>query len=126
VTAAGCRAGVYCSGIEAQEAAGVTVRTAVDIRQNAGGRKIAYWVTNDVCPPSPGCALPKTLKPGASGVGFADVWQFAQSPKRRNFAQGCSNYSADGNCYVPGVGQPIHLDLNVATSADPSHGRSRK
>ena len=49
VIAAGFRAGVYCSGIAAKES-GVSIVTADDIRQNAGGRKIAYWVTNDACP----------------------------------------------------------------------------
>ena len=59
VTAAGFRAGIYCSGIPAKEGKSVTVVTAEDIRQNAGGRKIAYWIANDACPPSPGCAFPK-------------------------------------------------------------------
>ena len=59
VTAAGFRAGIYCSGIAAKEDGGVTVVTADDIRQNAGGRKIVYWVANDACPPSPGCAFPQ-------------------------------------------------------------------
>ncbi len=76
------RAGIYCSGIAAQESPGVSIVTADDIRQNADGRKIAYWVTNDACPPSPGCAFPKRPPaPAESGISFADVWQFAQSPK---------------------------------------------
>jgi hypothetical protein len=126
---AGFRAGVYCSGIWAQEKSGGRVITAEDIRQNAGARPITYWVTNDACPPSPGCALPqRPPSPSTSGVAFADVWQFAQSPRRKDVARGCGqSYAADGNCYVPewGSGQQLHVDLNTATSADPSRGRTR-
>jgi len=95
INAGGFRAGIYCSGIAAPEGNGITVITAEDIRQNAGARKIAYWVTNDACPPSPGCTFPShTPSPSQSGVGFAEVWQFAQSPKRRDVAAGCQANSA--------------------------------
>lgn len=124
VTAAGFRAGVYCSGIAAHESGGVSVVTAEDIRQNAGARKITYWVTHDGCPPSPGCEFPrKPPLPSASGVDFADIWQFAQSPRRPDFAAACRNYNRDGNCYPPGVNpsQGLHIDIDTATSPDPSH-----
>lgn len=127
VNAAGVRAGIYCSGIAAQESPGVSIVTANDIRQNAGSRKIIYFVTNDACPPSPGCAFPrKPPEPAASGIAFADVWQFAQSPKRREVAGGCpANYHPDGNCYPPGVdrGKKVHVDVDTANSPDPSRGR---
>ncbi len=129
VTAAGFRAGVYCSGIAAKEGHGVMVVTAQDIWANAGGRKIAYWVANDVCPPAPGCSFPsRPPAPSDSGMAFADVWQFAQSPKRPEFAAHCTNYSRDGNCYPPGVtpGRRLHLDVNTAASADPSEARTRE
>jgi hypothetical protein len=132
VSAAGFIAGVYCSGIAAKETSGEAVITANDIRQNAGGRKIEYWVVNDACPPSPGCTVAKRgLLPQESGIGFAEVWQFAQSPKRPDFARGCSaTYSKDQNCYVEAGSMAsflsrLPLDLNVATSGDPSHGRNR-
>ena len=129
VNSAGFVAGVYCSDIAAKEGSGASIVTAEDIRANAGGRKITYWVVNDSCPPSPGCTVSrKDLLPGASGMSFADVWQFSQSPKRTDFARGCpANYNKDGNCYPPGVdpAQRLHVDLNVATSSDPSHGRTR-
>jgi hypothetical protein len=129
VTAAGFRAGIYCSGIPAKEGKRVTVVTAEDIRQNAGGRKIAYWIANDACPPSPGCAFPKRPPgPTESGIDLADVWQFAQSPKRRDVAAGCpANYDRDGSCYPPGVDQArhLHVDVNTATNPDPSQGRTR-
>ena len=125
VTQSGFGAGVYCSGIVFKEASGASVITAENIRQNAGGRKIAYWVTNDACPPSPGCTTKAPLAK-ESGVDFADIWQFAQSPKRKDVAAGCSGYNSDGNCYAGArADQRIHLDLNTATSAEPSHGRSR-
>ena len=82
VASAGFRVGVYCSGIAFKEGSGSSIITAVDIQQNAGGRELAYWVSNDACPPSPGCAFPR--KPptlAESGVSFAEVWQFAQSPR---------------------------------------------
>jgi hypothetical protein len=128
VSAAGFRAGVYCSGMPAQEG-GSTVVTAEDIRQNAAGRKIVYWVSNDACPPSPGCAFPRRPPaPAASGVDFAEIWQFAQSPRRKAVAASCpANYAPDGNCYPPGVrpGEELHVDLDTATSPDPSEGRRR-
>jgi len=122
-------AGVYCSGIASREGSGTSIVTAEDIRKNAGGRKIKYWAVNDSCPPSPGCTSSrKDLLPRSSGISFADIWQFSQSPKRTDFARGCSaNYNKDGNCYPPGVdpSQRLHVDLDVATSSDPSHGRTR-
>jgi hypothetical protein len=51
------------------------------------------------------------------------VWQYAQSPRRKEITAACSKtYAADGNCYVPGLPK-IMLDLSVAASPDPSHGR---
>lgn len=128
VIAAGFRAGVYCSGISASEGGGLTVITAEDIRKNASGRKLTYWVANDACPPSPGCSISrKPPLPSQSGVDFADVWQYAQSPRRTEFAAQCRNYNQDGNCYPPGVAPALrlHMDLNTASSADPSAGRTR-
>lgn len=125
---AGFRAGVYCSGIGSKEGSGASVITAEDIRNNASGRKLSYWVTNDACPPSPGCVIPKRVPlPTESGVHFASVWQFAQSPRRNDFASGCSNYNRDGNCYTPGLeGSHMHVDVDVADSPDPSAGRTGK
>jgi hypothetical protein len=124
VIAAGFRAGIYCSGMPSPDTGHVV--TAQDIRGQAGGRNIAYWATNDACPPSPGCSFPQhPPSPAESGVGFAAVWQFAQSPRRNDVAAHCSNYSR-GNCYPPGVSaaQGLHVDVNTATSSDPSHGRT--
>lgn len=149
VTDAGFRAGVYCSGISFVEDGNIV--TAEDIRTHAGRsarstpsasptwnarstqpptqpREITYWAINDACPPSPGCAFPANPpSPAQSGVRFAEVWQFAQSPRRKDVAAQCHNYDHDGECYPPGIpaAQQLHVDLNSATSADPSQGRQR-
>jgi hypothetical protein len=126
VTAAGFRPGIYCSGIAAKDDGNIV--TAADIRQNAGARQIVYWAINDACPPAPGCAFPASPpSPSESGVRFAEVWQFAQSPQRKDVAGQCSNYSRDGNCYPPGIAaaRPLHVDVDTATTPDPSHGRTR-
>jgi hypothetical protein len=125
VTRAGYGAGIYCSGIPFRESARVSVVTANDIRDHAGGREIHFFVSNDQCPPSPGCALPRTLaSPGDSGVKFADAWQFAQSPRRPEMTAACrQTYAPDGNCYPPGSG--VYVDVDTANSGDPSQARSR-
>jgi hypothetical protein len=125
ITAAGFRAGIYCSGQPATDDGNVV--TAEDIRKNAGNREITYWAINDSCPPAPGCAFPQRApSPKQSGIDFAEVWQFAQSPQRKDVAGRCSNYARDGECYPPGLAaQKLHVDVNSATSLDPSHGRTR-
>lgn len=126
VNGAGFRAGVYCSGIASRDDGNVV--TAADIRASAGGRQIVYWAIDDACPPAPGCGFPtRPPSPTQSGVDFAEVWQFAQSPQRKDVAGRCTNYSRDGECYPPGIpaGLHLHVDVNTATSADPSGGRTR-
>jgi hypothetical protein len=124
VIAAGFRAGIYCSGIPNADDGNVV--TAEDIRQSAGKREIVYWAINDACPPAPGCAFPPyPPSPSQSGVDFAEVWQFAQSPRRKDVAAHCTNYSHDRNCYPPGIATGLRIDVNSATSSDPSQGRSR-
>jgi len=126
VRAAGFRAGVYCSAMPVMDD-GAPVVTADDIRDHARGRAIVFWVYNDACPPAPGCVYPiNPPKPSASGFAQAEVWQFAQSPRRKEFTQRCAaTYAADGNCNPPaesGAGG-IFLDLDSANSPVPSHGR---
>lgn len=123
VTVAGFRAGIYCSGIPNPDDANIV--TAEDIRRSAGARRIVYWAINDACPPSSGCSFPKhPPSPAESGLSFAEIWQFAQSPQRKDVAAYCSNYSRDGECYAPGTSSPkIYIDVNSANSPDPSNGR---
>jgi Domain of unknown function (DUF1906) len=127
VNASGYRAGVYCSGIPASETGGATIITANDLRDNSDRRKIVFFVYNDSCPPSPGCAFPRNPpSPQQSGVPFAAVWQFAQSPRRLEITASCpSNYHADGNCYAPllKLADGVSIDLDSADSPDPSSGR---
>jgi len=127
VVAGGFRAGIYCSGIPAVDDENIV--TSDDIRKSAGSRRIVYFVTNDACPPAPGCAFPKRApSPVESGIRFADIWQFAQSPRRAEFTAKCSaTYNSDGNCYPPGVdiAKHLHVDVETASSPDPSKGRSR-
>jgi hypothetical protein len=122
---AGFLAGVYCSGIPVKEGPGITITTAEDIRNQRPLNEIVIWAFNDVCPPSPGCAFPQNPPaPSASGISYAKVWQFSQSPRRKERTALClSKYAPDGNCYAPSdIAHKWFLDLNTATSADPSNG----
>jgi glycoside hydrolase-like protein len=122
---AGFLAGVYCSGIPVIEEPGVSITTADDIRSHAPTREIVIWAYNDACPPSPGCAFPENPPaPSSSGISYAAVWQFAQSPRRKKLTARCpAKYASDGNCYAPGdSAHAWFLDVNSATSPDPSGG----
>lgn len=138
VRKAGARAGVYCSDLKVQDSSGVT-STAEDIATREAEReqgkntghnpaKLALWIADDSCPPSPGCALPppqldalpENLKP------FATVWQYALSPRRVQFSAACPrNAAPDGNCYAPAMpqGASSFVDLDTANSPDPSEDR---
>jgi hypothetical protein len=119
------KAGAYVSGQAVPDGPGKTITTAQDIQVQAAIKHlqpVALWVYDDGCPPSNGCTLrPPPLS--ASGTPDAVVWQYAQSPRRKEITSSCAKtYGADGNCTLaelPGV----HLDLSVSSSADPSHGR---
>ncbi len=129
VNSGGYRAGVYCSGIPAAEKGGTVIITADDIRKNAGDRKISYFIANDQCPPSPGCVLKNPPMPKDSKIDYADIWQFAQSPRRSDLTKSCAQtYNVDGNCYPPNVdpNTKLHIDVEVANDPDPSHARSSK
>jgi hypothetical protein len=120
------RGGAYCSGVRLPDGPGRTITSAEDLQEHLDGRKLAFWIFNDVCPPSPGCVFPQT-PPAVVQGGFpeATVWQFAQSPRRKERTAQCSaTYSRDGNCYAPGdAAHKWLLDANVATSANPSGPR---
>jgi len=128
VVKGGYRAGVYCSGIPFRESSTVSIVTADDIRDHAGGREIHFFISNDQCGPSPGCVFPKQApKPTECGVAFADAWQFAQSPRRPEMTAACrQTYAPDGNCYPPGVSPAsgLHVDVDTAKSPDPSQARA--
>jgi hypothetical protein len=121
----GFRAAVYCSGIPIDEGEGLKLITADFIRDQIKPAELIYWVFNDSCPPSPGCATPQNPPlPSKSAVAYAQVWQFARSPRDKETARHCRGYAKDGNCYAPfDTAHKFNLDLNVATSTDPSAPR---
>lgn len=127
VAAARFLPGVYGSGQKVDEGHGQSITTAEDIEAQVVAKHlhpVVMWVYQDACPPSTGCTLrPPPL--AASGTADAEVWQYAQSPRRKATTPACAKtYAADGNCYVRDQGLAgVFLDLNVARSADPSHGR---
>ena len=138
VRAGGARTGVYCSGIDVPEGHG-TISTARDIVEREAAlaknsskdseRRLALWIANDKCPPSPGCTLknpPLKTVVTPSLKDFLVVWQYAQSPRRAEFSRACpANNAPDGNCYAPGLAQTPDsiVDLNSADSVDPSEDK---
>jgi hypothetical protein len=125
VARSGYLPGVYASGQPVDDAPGKTITTIQNIRELVAAghlHEIAFWVYQDACPPANGC----TLKPpplSASGTPDLTAWQYAQSPRRKEITAACAKtYAPDNNCYAPGT-PGIMLDLSVATTADPSHGR---
>lgn len=125
VARSGYRPGLYGSGQPVADEPGKTITTVADVRAKvrAGGlHEVAIWVYQDGCPPAPGCVTqPPGL--GRSGTAGAEVWQYAQSPRRPEITRACAKtYAADGNCYLPEL-PGMQLDLSVARSADPSGGR---
>jgi hypothetical protein len=117
--------GVYASGQPVDDSPGKTITTIQNIREQVAARhlhEIAFWVYQDACPPANGCTM---QPPPLADSGTPDIaaWQYAQSPRRKENTAACSKtYAADGNCYAPGLPK-FTLDLNVASSPDPSHGR---
>ncbi|MGB7846372.1 MAG: glycoside hydrolase domain-containing protein [Candidatus Acidiferrum sp.] len=117
------RSGAYCSAMPVDEGGGVTITTAKDLQDHLDGRKLIVWAYNDACPPAPGCVFP-LAPPAVAQSGFleAALWQYAQSPRRKQFTAKCApTYAADGNCYAPGdSAHKWFLDANVANSPNPS------
>ena len=130
VAASEYRAASYLSGQPSPDGTGpggkpLTITTAQDVKQQIAARHlhpVVLWVAQDACPPSPGCVI-KAPALRDSGTLDAEVWQYAQSPRRPSLTKSCAEtYASDGECYA-GVTSDLFLDLNVAKSADPSHGR---
>lgn len=117
--------GVYLSGQPVPDEPGKSITTAQDVREKIAAKhfhRVALFVYQDACPPSNGCTLnPPPIN--SSGSADIDVWQYAQSPRRPELTRSCAKtYAADNNCYAPGA-PGIFLDLSVANTDDPSHGR---
>ncbi len=126
VAASAYKPGAYISGQPVLDDPGPgTITSAQDIREKIAARHlhpIALWVAQDACPPAPGCVA--AHPPALSNNGTPDIiaWQYAQSPRRKSITRACAQtYGADGNCYAED--KKLFLDLDVAASDDPSHGR---
>jgi hypothetical protein len=125
VAASDYRPGVYASGQPVPDGGGKTIDTIQHVRAMVKERQlheVAAFAYQDACPPAPGCSL--AAKPLAE-AGEPDLiaWQYAQSPRRPQITKACAKtYAADGNCYAPGF-PTIPVDLDAASSADPSNGR---
>jgi hypothetical protein len=140
VRSGGARAGIYCSGIDVPDGSS-TISTARDIVEREEARttaapkadapvahrqKLALWIANDQCPPSPGCTETRNSPSAGLPLFHSDdaiVWQYAQSPRRKQFSRACpENNDPDGNCYAPGLAHSAatFVDRDVADSADPS------
>ena len=125
--------GSYVSGIPVPDGNGPdgkpqTITTAQDVRQQVAARHlhpVVFWVVQDTCPPAPGCVIqPPALKD--SGTMDAEVWQYSRSPRHPELTRSCAKtYASDAQCYA-GVTTDLFIDLDVASSADPSHGRPVK
>jgi len=131
LSSSGFEPGVYASGQPVPAGGGKTVTTIEDIRNRVQQGKlhpIAFFDAQDACPPAPGCTV--HAKPLAdsgeitlSAGGPLVAWQYAQSPQRKEITKACAaTYAADGNCYAPGMSSTF-LDMNAASSSDPSRGR---
>jgi hypothetical protein len=122
---AGFRVGVYCSAIPIDEGEGLWLITSDFIRDQIKPIELVYWVFNDACPPSLGCNSTLTPpSPAKSGNAYAQVWQFVRSPRDKDSARRCTGYAKDGNCYAAlDTAHHYNLDLNAATSPDPSTAR---
>jgi hypothetical protein len=130
VAASEFRAGAYLSGQPAEDGNGpdgkpVTITTAQNVKDEVAARKlhpVVLWVYQDGCPPAPGCTI-EPPKMTDSGTIDAEVWQYAQTPRRPETTRSCAQtYAKDGSCYA-GATTDLIVDLDVAKSADPSHGR---
>ena len=136
VRAAGDRAGVYCSAVTVKDESGLisTARHIADEEAARTGKelghksatRLALWIADDQCPPSPGCTVekPKAFPEFSRDPNvWVPVWQYAQSPRRRQFSAGCpKNATPDGMCNAPGLtpGENSFVDLNLADSPNPS------
>ena len=125
VAASPFKAGAYLSGQPVADGPGATITTAQYVTQQIAAQHlhpITLWVYQDTCPPAPGCVLtPPPL--ASSGTPQASIWQYAQSPRRPDLTHTCAKtYAPDNNCYA-GLTDDLFLDLNAASTPDPSHGR---
>jgi hypothetical protein len=98
-------ASIYCN-----------VSCAAQIKTAIGSDYATFWCVKPDCPPSPGCNLPSPApNPANCGISYALVWQYAQTPKPALIS--CTGYTGN-QCDQ----YSLDLDLNTATSTNPSNG----
>jgi hypothetical protein len=135
VRSAGARAGVYCSAAEVADSkdpisAAKDLAAKDEARVKLSGperhpQRLVLWIAEDRCPPSPGCTLVNPSAPALASMkaAHARVWQYALSPRRKEFTASCpKNYDANDNCYAPGLphNSETLIDLDLADSPNPS------
>jgi hypothetical protein len=102
-------AGVYCNSSSANQ-----------IKNALGSDIITFWCVNVNCPPSPGCNTPSPgPNPANCGISYAQAWQFAESPEPGGI--NCTGYTS-GQCQQTYGGYSLDVDLDIATSTNPSNG----
>jgi hypothetical protein len=125
VAGSGFRPGVYASGQRVQDDPGVWIDTIEDVRarvKKGALHEVAIFDALDQCPPAPGCTLKAKPLSAAPDMDLT-AWQYSQSPRRPEITKSCAaTYASDGNCYAAGI-PGVFLDMDVADSPDPSHGR---
>lgn len=124
VATSGYRPGVYASGALVQDGPGEWIDTIRDIRDRVKKGKlheVAMFDAQDACPPAPGCTL--NAKPlSAAGEPNLVAWQYSQSPRRASLTQSCAETYTANQCAIPEFPK-MYLDLDVASSPDPSETR---
>ena len=85
-SAPGFRACIYCSGIAAKEDGGASVITAEVSGSEFSGQENRLFGRERCLPAFAGMRFPQAPTHPQSGIDFAEVRQFAQSPKRRHVA----------------------------------------
>jgi len=88
---AGFLPGVYCSGIPVNEGHGVTITTADDIRSNSSTNDFTFWIYRRCLSAVARLRVPtRSSSPSSERASAApSIWQFAQSPRRKEFTAHC-------------------------------------
>lgn len=124
VATSGYRPGVYASGALVQDDPGQWIDTIRDIRDRVKKgqlHEVAMFDAQDACPPAPGCTL-KAKPLSEAGEPNLVAWQYSQSPRRPSITQSCAATYTANQCVVQDFPK-LYLDMDVATSADPSETR---
>ncbi|CAM3036939.1 glycoside hydrolase domain-containing protein [Paenibacillus sediminis] len=97
--------GIYCSYSSTADQIKTRLET-VKIGTVSLADFTKFWVFR-LSNPSPGCTVTTNLEPSDSGVSYADVWQYAQSP-------------TGTECKITYNGTTLGVDLDLAITTNPS------